>query len=72
MTRHRPALSRCHVLVTVTQSTGCPFVIDHQGGDAPALPGLIADLWGGAFGGFVSSDVKRWAEVVKASGAKPD
>ncbi|MCU0814591.1 MAG: tripartite tricarboxylate transporter substrate binding protein [Burkholderiaceae bacterium] len=30
------------------------------------------NLWGDAFGAFVSSEVKRWAEVVKASGAKLD
>jgi len=30
------------------------------------------NLWGDDFGKFVSSEVKRWAEVVKASGAKLD
>ena len=30
------------------------------------------NLYGDAFGKFVSSEVKRWAEVVKASGAKLD
>jgi tripartite-type tricarboxylate transporter receptor subunit TctC len=30
------------------------------------------DLYGDAFGSFVSSEVKRWAEVVKNSGAKLD
>ena len=30
------------------------------------------NLWGADFGKFVSSEVKRWAEVVKASGAKLD
>ncbi len=30
------------------------------------------DLYGDDFGKFVSSEVKRWAEVVKASGAKLD
>ena len=30
------------------------------------------NLYGDAFGGFISSEVKRWAEVVKASGAKLD
>lgn len=37
--------------------------------------GLGADtpnLYGDAYGKFVSSEVKRWAEVVKASGAKLD
>ncbi|MBX3637793.1 MAG: tripartite tricarboxylate transporter substrate binding protein [Rubrivivax sp.] len=30
------------------------------------------NLYGDAFGGFVASEVKRWAEVVKNSGAKLD
>jgi tripartite-type tricarboxylate transporter receptor subunit TctC len=30
------------------------------------------DLWGDAFGRFVSGEVKRWAEVVRTSGAKLD
>ncbi|MBL0151915.1 MAG: tripartite tricarboxylate transporter substrate binding protein [Ideonella sp.] len=30
------------------------------------------NLWGADFGKFVGSEVKRWAEVVKASGAKMD
>jgi len=40
-----------------------------------AWTGLGSDmpnLYGDAFGKFVSSEVKRWAEVVKASGAKMD
>ena len=32
----------------------------------------IPDLYGDAFGGFVTSELKRWAEVAKASGAKLD
>jgi hypothetical protein len=31
---------------------------------------LTPDLYGDAYGRFVSAEVKRWAEVVKASGAK--
>ena len=27
-------------------------------------------LWGADFGGFVGSEIKRWAEVVKTSGAR--
>ena len=30
------------------------------------------DMYGEAFGGFVTSEIKRWAEVAKASGAKLD
>jgi tripartite-type tricarboxylate transporter receptor subunit TctC len=30
------------------------------------------DLYGDAFSGFVASEIKRWAEVAKASGAKLD
>ena len=40
-----------------------------------AWNGLGADtpnLYGDAYGKFVSSEVKRWAEVVKGSGAKLD
>ena len=47
--------------------------------ESPELRGLwtglgaeTPNLWGDAFGGFVGSEVKRWAEVVKASGAKLD
>jgi len=36
-----------------------------MGADVPAL-------WGDNFGKFTSSEVKRWAEVVKSSGAKLD
>jgi tripartite-type tricarboxylate transporter receptor subunit TctC len=32
----------------------------------------VPNLYGDAFGGFVSSETKRWAEVVKSSGAKLD
>ena len=35
---------------------------------APKSPNLCGD----DFGGFVSAEVKRWADVVKASGAKLD
>ena len=30
------------------------------------------NLYGDDFGRFVGSEIKRWAEVVKASGAKLD
>jgi hypothetical protein len=29
-------------------------------------------LWGPDFGRFVNTEIKRWAEVVKGSGAKLD
>ena len=32
----------------------------------------VPDLYGDAFGGFVTSEIKRWADVAKASGAKLD
>jgi tripartite-type tricarboxylate transporter receptor subunit TctC len=32
----------------------------------------VPNLYGAEFGKFVSSEIKRWAEVVKASGAKLD
>jgi tripartite-type tricarboxylate transporter receptor subunit TctC len=32
----------------------------------------VPNLFGDEFGRFVSSEIKRWAEVVKASGAKLD
>ena len=32
----------------------------------------VPNLWGDDFGRFVGAEVRRWAEVVKASGAKLD
>ena len=32
----------------------------------------MPNLYGDAFGKFVGSEIRRWAEVVKASGAKLD
>jgi tripartite-type tricarboxylate transporter receptor subunit TctC len=32
----------------------------------------IPNLYGDAFGRFVGTETKRWAEVVKSSGAKLD
>jgi tripartite-type tricarboxylate transporter receptor subunit TctC len=32
----------------------------------------VPSLYGDAFGGFVNAEIKRWAEVVKGSGAKLD
>ncbi len=32
----------------------------------------IPNLWGADFGNFVDNEIKRWAQVVKASGAKLD
>jgi tripartite-type tricarboxylate transporter receptor subunit TctC len=32
----------------------------------------VPNLYGDAFGKFTSAEIKRWAEVVKNSGAKPD
>ena len=32
----------------------------------------LPDMYGDAFGGFVTSEIKRWADVAKASGAKLD
>ena len=32
----------------------------------------MPDMYGDAFGGFVTAEIKRWAEVAKASGAKLD
>ena len=37
-----------------------------------ALGAETPNLYGDAFGSFVSSEIKRWAEVVKSSGAKLD
>jgi tripartite-type tricarboxylate transporter receptor subunit TctC len=35
-----------------------------------SIGALTPDLYGEAYGRFVSGEVKRWAEVVKSSGAK--
>jgi len=48
------------------------FAADDIKGQWNGMGAEVPNLYGAEFGKFVSNEVKRWAEVVKASGAKLD
>ena len=48
------------------------FAADDIKGQWNGMGAEVPNLYGAEFGKFVSNEVKRWAKVVKASGAKLD
>ena len=60
------------LFATMTKNTGKQFVIDNKGSAGGTVGANQPNLWGPDFGRFVGSEIKRWAEVVKGSGAKMD